>query len=397
MFAARRRSFPAIAGYDTAIMRERTRVHVLAYQADIGPVDMLAVKVAFHGFFQAGSAIATRSDKRQAVRPGTRTRDFVIIVSATSRQGKMAEKFTIAQRQAKNKLAMSGVEYMNGTRRAASWGLVPLLMAGLQACGGAEPPAAEAVNTVQCVEIPDGYYLFANGRFTPTTEDMAIDLPSPVSQREVVWINEFEDQLLQGGYDWLRLKAVGNVLFVSGDAETPGEREAALTAVRSAIAADRALTDRDLYIIDAVATPEATRPPGGLFMSLPPDPTLEACRTRADQLARSEQISYENEDSAISEASHRLLDAVAGLAMICSEFRLEIGVHTDARGAESFNRTRSQARADAIAAYLEGRGIEPGRLVAYGYGESRPIDPAQTSEAYALNRRVEFYFLREND
>lgn len=285
---------------------------------------------------------------------------------------------------------------MNGTRRVASWGLVPLFMAGLQACGGAEPPSAEPVNTVQCVEIPDGYYLFANGKFTPTTEDMAIELPSPVSQREVVWINEFEDQLLQGAHQWLRLKAVGNVLFVSGDAETADEREAALTAVRSAIAADRALTDRDLYLVDAIATPDTARPPGGLFMSLPHNPTLEACRTRADQLARSESISYENEDTGISEDSHRLLDAVAGLAMICSEFRLEIGVHTDARGAESFNRARSQARADAIAAYLEGRGIDPGRLVAYGYGESRPIDPAQTSEAYALNRRVEFYFLGEN-
>ena len=286
---------------------------------------------------------------------------------------------------------------MNGTQRVAGWGLLPLMLIGVQACAGEQATPADADAAIECVEIPDGYYLFANGVFTPTSEDMAIELPPTVSQKDIVWLNEFEDQLRQNGYEWLRLKEAGNVLFVNGDGESEAARDAALNAVRSSIAADRQLARRNLYIVDAISTPDTPRPPGELFMSLPPNPTLEACRTRGDQLARNEQITYENEDTSIAQNSQRLLDAVAGLAMICSEYRLEIGVHTDARGAESFNRTKSQTRAETITSYLVERGVQRGALVPVGYGESRPIDPAQTSEAYALNRRVEFYFLSENE
>lgn len=282
---------------------------------------------------------------------------------------------------------------MKGTVRKAGWALVPLMLAGLQACGNGGATPSDASGPVQCVEIPDGYYLFANGKFTPTTEDMAIEVPSDVSQREVVWINEFEDLLRQTGPEWIRLKAVDDVLFVSGDADSEAARSEALEIVRAAIVADRRLLKRNLYMVDAVSTPQEARPPGALFMSMPHDPTLEACRTRGDQLARSVQITYEEEDTVVSADSHQLLDALAGLTMICRDYRLEIGVHTDARGAESYNRARSQARADAIAAYLESQGIPARQLVPFGYGESRPIDPAQTSEAYALNRRVEFHFL----
>ena len=292
---------------------------------------------------------------------------------------------------------MSGAEYMKGTMRMAGWGLVPLLVAGLQACGNGGATPQDTSGPVQCVEIPDGYYLFANGKFTPTTEDMAIELPAEVTQRDVVWINEFEDLLRQTGPEWIRLKAVDEVLFVSGEADSEEAREDALSAVRAAIVADRQLLQRNLFMVDAVSTPDEPRPPGALFMSMPHNPPLEACRTRGDQLARSEQITYEEDDTVVSEDNHRLLDALAGLTMICRDYRLEIGVHTDARGAESFNRVRSQARADAIAAYLQQQGIPASQLVPFGYGETRPIDPAQTSEAYALNRRVEFHFLDKGE
>lgn len=286
---------------------------------------------------------------------------------------------------------------MKGTKRMAGWGLVPLLIAGLQACGSDTAVPQQGADAVQCVEIPDGYYLFANGKFTPTTEDMAIEVPAEVSQKDVVWINQFEDLLRQTGPEWVRLKAVNEVLFVSGEAESEDARQEALKAVRAAIVADRQLLQRNLYMVDAVSTPDEPRPPGALFMSMPHDPPLEACRTRGDQLARSQQITYDEEDRVVSEDSHGLLDALAGLAMICRDYRLEIGVHTDARGAESYNRVRSQSRADAIAAYLEQQGIQTSQLVPFGYGETRPIDPAQTSEAYALNRRVEFHFLDKGE
>ncbi len=41
-------------------------------------------------------------------------------------------------------------------------------------------------------------------------------------------------------------------------------------------------------------------------------------------------------------------------------------------------------------------GIDPDRLVAVGYGESRPIDTNRTSEGKANNRRVEFVVVAQD-
>jgi chemotaxis protein MotB len=70
---------------------------------------------------------------------------------------------------------------------------------------------------------------------------------------------------------------------------------------------------------------------------------------------------------------------------------LRVDGHTDVRPL-SGNRTNwdlSASRAIAVVQYMISRGIPPQRLVAAGFGEFQPIDPATTEEAYARNRRIE--------
>ncbi|PKN20217.1 MAG: hypothetical protein CVU65_17605, partial [Deltaproteobacteria bacterium HGW-Deltaproteobacteria-22] len=50
-------------------------------------------------------------------------------------------------------------------------------------------------------------------------------------------------------------------------------------------------------------------------------------------------------------------------------------------------------RANSVRDYLIDKGVAPSRLVAKGYGESRPIDKRFNEEARAKNRRVEFIIL----
>ena len=53
----------------------------------------------------------------------------------------------------------------------------------------------------------------------------------------------------------------------------------------------------------------------------------------------------------------------------------------------------SQARALSVVRFLIAQeGLPPNRLAANGFGEFQPIDPADTPEAYALNRRIELKF-----
>ena len=74
---------------------------------------------------------------------------------------------------------------------------------------------------------------------------------------------------------------------------------------------------------------------------------------------------------------------------------LRVDGHTDKRpiapgGRFQSNWELSAARAISVVKYLIAKGVKPERLVAAGFGEYDPIDPADTAEAYSKNRRIEF-------
>ncbi|QYO76135.1 peptidoglycan -binding protein [Devosia salina] len=73
---------------------------------------------------------------------------------------------------------------------------------------------------------------------------------------------------------------------------------------------------------------------------------------------------------------------------------LRIDGHTDSRPISNArfpsNWELSAARAISVAQYLVSKGVSPNRLVAAGFGEFTPLDPAETEEAYRRNRRIEF-------
>ncbi|MEW6640719.1 MAG: peptidoglycan -binding protein [Pseudomonadota bacterium] len=72
---------------------------------------------------------------------------------------------------------------------------------------------------------------------------------------------------------------------------------------------------------------------------------------------------------------------------------LRVDGHTDVRPIASpefkSNWELSAARAISVVQYLISKGVSPQRLVAAGFGEFQPLDPAKTDEAYARNRRIE--------
>lgn len=78
------------------------------------------------------------------------------------------------------------------------------------------------------------------------------------------------------------------------------------------------------------------------------------------------------------------------------EIKIEIGSHTDSKGSDDFNMKLSQQRAESVVNYLISKGIERNRLVAKGYGETKPIAPntktdgSDNPEGREKNRRTEF-------
>jgi outer membrane protein OmpA-like peptidoglycan-associated protein len=110
-------------------------------------------------------------------------------------------------------------------------------------------------------------------------------------------------------------------------------------------------------------------------------------------------ILYDFGSARLTSDSRRIIDnKLLKLMKDKPNIRIELSSHTDSRGSSSANQSLSQARAESVVNYLVSRGIQRSRLVAKGYGESRPknkcIDGVECSEAeHQANRRTEFRVL----
>ena len=69
---------------------------------------------------------------------------------------------------------------------------------------------------------------------------------------------------------------------------------------------------------------------------------------------------------------------------------IEIGGHTDSKGADDYNMKLSASRAQSVMDYLASHGIDKARLTSKGYGETKPMATNDTDEGRQLNRRTEF-------
>jgi OmpA-OmpF porin, OOP family len=126
-----------------------------------------------------------------------------------------------------------------------------------------------------------------------------------------------------------------------------------------------------------------------------PDPTKNGCptavRVTEAAIVILQQVQFDTGKATIKKASDGLLDEVAAVMKEHPEIlKLEIQGHTDDRGNRKTNEKLSQDRADSVKKALGSRGIDQGRLVAKGYGQSAPIDDNKTETGRQKNRRVEF-------
>jgi outer membrane protein OmpA-like peptidoglycan-associated protein/tetratricopeptide (TPR) repeat protein len=93
------------------------------------------------------------------------------------------------------------------------------------------------------------------------------------------------------------------------------------------------------------------------------------------------------------------LDKLVTLLNDNTDLKIEMGSHTDSVASDAYNIQLSQRRAESTVNYLIRKGIDPNRLVAKGYGESKPIarntnpDGSDNPEGRQRNRRTEFKIL----
>ena len=134
-----------------------------------------------------------------------------------------------------------------------------------------------------------------------------------------------------------------------------------------------------------------------------------------------DNIFYAFDKATLLPESKNALDSLILMLNENPNITIELSAHTDYRGAEDYNKTLSQKRAESVVKYLINHGIAADRLTAVGYGEEKPktirrkvaerypwlkendvlteefilkLKPEQQETANALNRRTEFKVLR---
>lgn len=84
------------------------------------------------------------------------------------------------------------------------------------------------------------------------------------------------------------------------------------------------------------------------------------------------------------------MDANAAFLNNNPSVRIEIQGNCDDRGTNEYNIALGEKRAMAAKRYLINMGVDPDRMDVVSFGEERPLDPADTPEAWAKNRRDDF-------
>jgi outer membrane protein OmpA-like peptidoglycan-associated protein len=104
-------------------------------------------------------------------------------------------------------------------------------------------------------------------------------------------------------------------------------------------------------------------------------------------------IQFETGKADLKASSYTLLDDLVEIMTLKPTMKILIGGHTDSDGDDAANLVLSQKRADAVKNYLISKGINSKRIIAIGYGETKPVADNSTTEGKAKNRRTEIKIL----
>lgn len=131
-------------------------------------------------------------------------------------------------------------------------------------------------------------------------------------------------------------------------------------------------------------------PPAPVAPAPAPAPVPEAAPVpTSEKVSYSADAFFDFDKAILKPAGKASLDELSGkLGDMNLEVIIAVG-HTDSVGTDAYNQKLSIRRAEAVKAYLKGKGIEETRIYTEGKGETQPKADNATAEGRAQNRRVE--------
>lgn len=124
--------------------------------------------------------------------------------------------------------------------------------------------------------------------------------------------------------------------------------------------------------------------------TLGPEERAVTCESDLAEIMESSIIHFARASAEVGAENIGLIKKLANSIQNCGSVIVTVEGHADKVGSAWFNQGLSEARANAVREALVAAGTNPTRLASRGFGSSRPFDPAETTQAFALNRRIEF-------
>mgnify|MGYP001825061095 CR=1 FL=1 len=100
-------------------------------------------------------------------------------------------------------------------------------------------------------------------------------------------------------------------------------------------------------------------------------------------------VTFATDSSDLSPAFFDVLNSVGTVLGQFDKTVVEVAGHTDSTGTDAYNQSLSERRANSVASYLKGQGVNSQRVITVGMGESYPVADNGTASGRQANRRVE--------
>jgi OOP family OmpA-OmpF porin len=101
-------------------------------------------------------------------------------------------------------------------------------------------------------------------------------------------------------------------------------------------------------------------------------------------------IEFESGKATLTESGKSICDQMSVALLKLKDKKVELIGHTDNAGARASNLSLSQARAEAVKAYVTSKGIKAESIAVSGEGPDRPVADNRSADGRARNRRIEF-------
>ena len=155
--------------------------------------------------------------------------------------------------------------------------------------------------------------------------------------------------------------------------------------------------EADGYLVQVMPADIKVRTDNPVDILVQPKPKNALVTVGKKEITIKQQIQFAVDSAVILPESQALMTEIADSMIRTARIRrVEIQGHTDNSGTPDRNKTLSEQRAEAVKQWLVDHGVGPDRLVAAGYGQTKPLVPNVTAANKARNRRVQFVILEQD-